>query len=430
MALLHEALEQNPDHLRTLLRVAQLEYQTGETEKAKERLDAYIDKHADALAPRIALAQFHLREGEPQRALDLVEGQLALNPDNTALMVIVGQGRLAAGRTGDAVEVMKRLVEKQPQSTEAHFLLARAYKAAGDQSGHRTELETILKLSARFQLAKYQLASLATQQGDMTTAKRLAAELKEVAPEDPNVMELEGAIAIRENRPADAVAHFKKAAEIRPYDNVILKLAEAQRLAGDPEGGRATLKGWVEMHPDDVRVRAVLGNMDLTEKRYDAAKEQYAAIVEAEPDNVLALNNLAWLLWNAGDAEGALPYAERAVERAPDNPAVADTAGIVHLRLGNTGRALTLLRKAATRSPGQRRGAIPLRAGAGGAGEFQGSARCVDARPFQWRLQVLRADGGGGAVEGTWRLNQRPDRDCIVCFQIFAVVPQAAVGKS
>ena len=138
---------------------------------------------------------------------------------------------------------------------------------------------------------------------------------------------------------------------MRPHDNVILKLAEAQRRAGDPEGGRATLKGWVEEHPDDVRVRAVLGNMDLTEKRYDAAKEQYAAIAEAEPDNVLALNNLAWLLWNEDDAESALPYAERAVERAPDNPAVADTAGIVHLRLGNTGRALTLLRKAATRLP-------------------------------------------------------------------------------
>jgi predicted Zn-dependent protease len=91
--------------------------------------------------------------------------------------------------------------------------------------------------------------------------------------------------------------------------------------------------------------------MELRDKRYDSAREQFAAIVAAQPDNALARNNLAWLLWQAGDAQGALPHAERAVELAPDNPAVADTAGIVHLKLGNTGRASTLLQKAAAGLP-------------------------------------------------------------------------------
>jgi putative PEP-CTERM system TPR-repeat lipoprotein len=354
VAILHEALEKNPDHLRTLLRVAQLEYRTGEAAKAEERLDAYIKDHTDALAARIALSRFHLADGEPQRALDLVEGRLAVNPDNAALLAVVGQGRLAVGRPADAADVLRRLVEKQPQSADAHFLLARAYQAVGDQGGYRAELDKTLELAPDRLPAKFQLAILAAQQGDMTTAKRLVGELAAAAPEDPNVIELEGGIAIRENRPADAVEHFRKAAELRPHDGVILKLAEAQRRAGDPEGGRETLRSWVEEHPDDMhdmRVRSALGTMELTDKRYEAAKEQFAAIVEAEPDNALALNNLAWLLWNEDDAASALPHAERAVELAPDSPAVADTAGIVHLKLGNIGRALTLLRKAAAGLP-------------------------------------------------------------------------------
>jgi len=147
------------------------------------------------------------------------------------------------------------------------------------------------------------------------------------------------------------VEHFKKAAEVQPHEVVVIKLAEAQRLAGDLEGGRATLKDWIEEHPDDVCARIVLGNMEVRQKRYEAAKEQFAAVVEAEPENVVVLNNLAWLLWNKDNAEGALPYAERAVELAPSSPGVADTAGIVHLKLGNTGRALTLLRDAAAGLP-------------------------------------------------------------------------------
>jgi putative PEP-CTERM system TPR-repeat lipoprotein len=351
LAILHEALEKNPGHLRTLLRVAQLEHQTGEAAKAEERLEVYIKDHPDALLPRLALARFLLGDGEPQHALDLVEGKLARNPDNAALLAIVGQGRLAVGRPADAANVLRRLVEKQPQSADAHFLLAQAYQAVGDQGGYRVELEKTLELAPDRLPAKFQLASLAAQQGDMTTAKTLVGELTAAAPEDPNVIELEGGIAIRENRPADAVEYYKKAATLRPHDNVILKLAEAQRRAGDPEGGRETLRSWVEEHPDDVRVRSTLGTMELTDKHYEAAKEQFAAIVEAESDNAVALNNLAWLLWNEDDAESALPHAERAVELAPDSPAVADTAGIVHLKLGNIGRAVTLLRKAAARLP-------------------------------------------------------------------------------
>ena len=353
LAILHESLEQNPDDLRILLRVARLEHQTGEVAKAKERLDAYIRDHTDALEPRIALAQLHLRDGEPRLALDLVEGKLARNPDNVALMAIVGQGRLAVGRPADAANVLRRLAEKQPRSADAHYLLARAYQAAGDQVGYRAELEKTLELAPDRLPAKLRLASLAVEQGDMTTAKRLIEELKAAAPEDPYVIELEGGIATLENRPADAVEHYRKAAEMRPHENVIRKLAIAQRRAGDPEGGRETLRRWVEEHPDDVSARSVLGTMELADKRYGAAKEQFAAIVEAEPDNdnALALNNLAWLLWNEGDAEGALPHAERAVELAPDSPAVADTAGIVHLKLGNIGRAVTLLRKAAAGLP-------------------------------------------------------------------------------
>jgi putative PEP-CTERM system TPR-repeat lipoprotein len=351
LAILREALKQNPDHLPTLLRVAQLEHQTGEAAQARERLNAYIATHRDALAPRIALAQLHLRDGEAQPALDLVEGVLARNPDNAALLAIVGQGQLAAGRPADAARVLKQLVEKQPGSADAHYLLARAYLATGDQAGYRIELEKTLEIAPDRLPAKLELAGVAVQQGDMTTAKRLAGEMTATAPEDPGVIELEGVIAFRENRPADAVEHFKKAAEMRPRADAVLRLAEAQRLAGDPEGSRETLRNWIGEHPDDVRVRVAFGTWELQDERYDAAKEQFAAIVETEPDNVLALNNVAWLLWNEGDAAGALPHAERAVELAPDNAAVLDTAGIVHLKLGNTGRALTLLQKAWIKLP-------------------------------------------------------------------------------
>jgi predicted Zn-dependent protease len=67
--------------------------------------------------------------------------------------------------------------------------------------------------------------------------------------------------------------------------------------------------------------------------------------VQTLPENVVVLNNLAFLYQAEGD-DRALEYAERAHARAPDNPAIADTLGWVLVNRGEVGRALPLLETA------------------------------------------------------------------------------------
>ena len=98
-------------------------------------------------------------------------------------------------------------------------------------------------------------------------------------------------------------------------------------------------------------MRLVLANNDLAAGRLERARSNYLAVVEADPDNAVARNNLAWLLWQSGDAEAALPHAERALELAANNPGILDTAGVVLLELENTDRAVSLFRNAADRLP-------------------------------------------------------------------------------
>ncbi|MGD2082752.1 MAG: tetratricopeptide repeat protein, partial [Chromatiales bacterium] len=76
-------------------------------------------------------------------------------------------------------------------------------------------------------------------------------------------------------------------------------------------------------------------------------------VLARDPDNVPALNNLAWLL-SARSPDEARGYAERAAELAPESPAVMDTLGLVLLRQGDEGeldRARRLLIAAAAEMP-------------------------------------------------------------------------------
>ena len=84
------------------------------------------------------------------------------------------------------------------------------------------------------------------------------------------------------------------------------------------------------------------------EQKARRAIEKYRAAVEAEPENVLACNNLAWVyatgVESVRDVKAALPLAEKAVRSAPTNAVFRNTLGVIYYRTGRYREAVTLLR--------------------------------------------------------------------------------------
>jgi uncharacterized protein (TIGR03790 family) len=82
------------------------------------------------------------------------------------------------------------------------------------------------------------------------------------------------------------------------------------------------------------------------------AIERYRKVVELAPNNVIALNNLAFNLAVHGkNPKEALPLARRAFSLAPNAPDVADTLGWVHHLLGDNAVAESILVRALTVAP-------------------------------------------------------------------------------
>jgi Flp pilus assembly protein TadD len=100
-------------------------------------------------------------------------------------------------------------------------------------------------------------------------------------------------------------------------------------------------------HPDDTTIRTLQANETLREGGDPVA--QYQEIIARDPDNVIALNNLAWLT-REQDPTGALRYARRAEGLAPDNAAVLDTLAMVELANGNNAQALRAIDRALAQS--------------------------------------------------------------------------------
>jgi len=69
-----------------------------------------------------------------------------------------------------------------------------------------------------------------------------------------------------------------------------------------------------------------------------------------QPDNVVALNNLAWL-YGLENTPRALVLAEKAYTLQPESPSIIDTYGWILLKNNKTSEAHTMLKQAAEMLP-------------------------------------------------------------------------------
>ncbi len=105
-------------------------------------------------------------------------------------------------------------------------------------------------------------------------------------------------------------------------------------------------------HPDDVTIPLMLAQQHQQQKDLAAAKTGYRKVLGIDADNVVALNNLAFLLTEEKDPKG-LEYAEHAHRLAPFNPNILDTYGWSLMRNGQAARGAKLLQMAASLAPGE-----------------------------------------------------------------------------
>ena len=129
-----------------------------------------------------------------------------------------------------------------------------------------------------------------------------------------------------------------------------MALSRAQVAYGKLKDGVATLEGWLANNPQDAATRHVQLNWQVMAGNNDDAKQGYEALLKANDQDVLALNNLAMLL-RGEDQPRALELARKANELAPKSPALMDTLALLLMDSGDLAQARELLEEAVEAAP-------------------------------------------------------------------------------
>lgn len=148
---------------------------------------------------------------------------------------------------------------------------------------------------------------------------------------------------------SSALTYLEKFGRNNPELAQRLFAAEAELYYEDGRSAMALerYEAGLREFPDDTDLRYGRAMMQAELGNFPAAEEDLRVLLARDPDDARSLNALGYLLTNHSDQyQEALGLIERALKLTPDDPAVIDSMGWIHYRLGNLERSLELLRRA------------------------------------------------------------------------------------
>ncbi len=343
---LQDLVTADPNSVQARVALAEITMRTGGTgAEVAQIYAAAVKANPTQLQPRQLLIDHLLRAGDSQAALIAAQDAAAALPAQTEVQALLGRAQLAAGDARQAVATFGQMANKNPTEAVHLLRLAEAHVASKDLGAARTALRKALEIDPTSFAAKRGLAALALQQERPEEARTIARDLQKSNPKDASGYHLEGDVERQQRNWPAAVAAYRKAFAITRNTDLAIRLHQALFAGGMRADADRLVADWQKENPKDYGFSYYLGDLAMSRADFPAGEKHYRAVLEVQPRNALALNNVAWLMAKQGKT-GAVPLAEQANKILPNRPQLMDTLATTLAAEGDVKRALDVQKSA------------------------------------------------------------------------------------
>ncbi len=348
-SLLEAALKSNPDDVQLRLLKARSMLAEGTVpaiENAELVLKEITNTNPEVSDAWVLLGDISLRRAQPGAAVDIAMLGLAHKPNDKSLLLL--KARSEAVRSPIlAVPTLKLLCELDPNDIDTATLLANTYIAIGES---QKAIDLLTKRMTASDMSKKRkcmmaLAVAVYKNGNKDEALNELDSLMEAEPDDPNPL-LTQVQLLKDDLLWDKIKQKTIEWYRNRQDRSHITIVIARDLASVDDGqarqvAEEILKlilGNEENNAEALNILAILKEMMGNSAD---SMELYVRILKLEPDNLIALNNLAWLLCEKqGKYQDALKLTEKGLKIAPNYFDLIDTRGMVYFRLGEFDKAI------------------------------------------------------------------------------------------
>ena len=375
-----------PDRADLQLLLAEFEHQSGESDRAETLLRDLADAGgAGETEARTRLARLLLAAGDEAGADREIAAALAASPGDAAAVKLQISRMIDRGEIDAASATARAALDEAPENPDLLRLDARAQELAGNidlandrharavraaeyeadaaeryvaflrrtnrLGGAETVLVEAMRRDPNSARLATLLASVRIDLEDWTGVERAAAALDRLAPDRARAARAEA--LLRQRRFAESGALVEGSDEL-----AISQTVQAHLGAGEPEQAAAFLDALIAEEPENLQALGLRGAVHETMGEFDAAEARYRAVLarapgnsaahvalaglvtrrdglaageamiraglDAAPDDLSLLTQLAQYRQVQGDLDGAIEIYERIYARAPDALLVAN----------------------------------------------------------------------------------------------------------
>jgi len=330
-----------------------------------------VDPKAE-LATHLGKAQGYLQQKRPDLAIPELQAAAQLAPGDVEVQGNLGVLLFFSGKLADAIPHLRVAVDKQPDLAKIQGILGIAELHTGNLEDGRKDLEAAFPRidDPRFKVqAGLELVGAYVQSSDLEAAAGMLAQLKKVAPDNPEVLyasyrtyaDLSGESMIalslaapdsaqmhqllaheetREGNTNGAIAQYRRAIEVNPHlPGVHFELAELLSTSQDPaikKQAEQEYRAALADNPRDEKAVCELAEIAMAKGDESDALKRFTTATELQPDDANAKLGLAKLLLEMNKSDQALPLLEASVQLEPTNATAHYRLATLYKKLGRT----------------------------------------------------------------------------------------------
>jgi putative PEP-CTERM system TPR-repeat lipoprotein len=311
---------------------------------ARTWLQRIRQSQPDDIRARLLLAKLVIDSSEHSLAAEILGEVLSLNPENAEAHNLLGIAQIEQDEFRGAINSFRRASDLDKDNAQYKINLSEAQRRNGDLSLAMQTLDTGSAGAAADLSSNIMLASLKVDAGDLPGAMDIAKELQTMYPDSAIPLAVEAEIHMRSGNLLAASKAFEKAMTIDVFPAHAIRAFELRNRLG-LDDVEMPLQMLLEKRPMDSQIRLLLATYFSATNQTHESVAEYEKVILSEPENSVALNNLAWSYYQLGD-DRAESMARRAYAVAPESASVADTLGWILVEKGIVDSGMEILEEA------------------------------------------------------------------------------------
>jgi tetratricopeptide (TPR) repeat protein len=356
MGELQSVVTAKPNNFVARFNLGRAHFARNEYEQARQEFDAAIQLRPDYIPARLAQIQVALLRGDAEAALHSADETIRIAPNSVEARIMKAAALQRLQRYDEARSLLTAILDKQPKqeetllelgvlalnqkkNKEAEDLFRRAFDAnPANMRGLMGESRAWLLDNQPEKSVQIIETESLKQANNLDLRRELGNSEMSAGQYDRAIATYQGLLA--------------KVTEPRLQADLWTRIGESWLRKGDIQESISSLEKSRQGQPNNPAITTNLGMLYEMQNKGDVARKYYEMSIKTDPNNPLALNNLAYLITETnGDLDQALTYATRAKQRLPEHSEVNDTLGWIYLKKNLTDNAIDTFRTLVVKSP-------------------------------------------------------------------------------